>query len=140
MSTNCFTSHATVRFSDADPAGILFFGRIFEFAHAALESFVVDCGIGWETWFSSPVWAVPIVNAQADYKNSMKAGSQLVVDLHINKLGNSSCSFEFVFSSEQKICAIVHTTHVFIEKSSCKSLSIPEPIRSVLTRYLPAAS
>jgi acyl-CoA thioesterase FadM len=136
MSSLQHSTQVGIRFSDADPAGILFFGRLFELSHAALESFVVASGIGWQDWYASPTWAVPIVCAKADYKLPLKTGATVVVDVLVTKVGRSSCSFEFVFKCEEIVHAVATTTHVFVSKDGFSSLPIPESIRAILQQYL----
>lgn len=93
-----FTRTVTVRFDEADPAGILFYGRILELAHRVFEEFVVSEVVGrWEDWFRTGDFIVPIRHAEATYSRPMRPGKSYLAELAIVRLGESSFEVRTVF-------------------------------------------
>ena len=53
----------TIRFEDADPAGVVFYPRAIALAHAAVENLIRCSPLGLEAWFASPTHAAPLRRA-----------------------------------------------------------------------------
>ncbi len=85
----------TVRFFEADRAGVAFFGRIFEYAHAAEEELLATCGCDIRTNFDERGWGLPIRHAESDYRRRLKLGEHLCVAVSVHQLGSSSITFQF---------------------------------------------
>ena len=122
----------TLRFQHCDPAGILFYPKIYELAHETLESFVESHFSSYNIWFSHPEYAVPIVHAEADFKIPMKLNNEITVEVYKTHQGESSLQFEFHFkkTNGDKLltCALVKSVHCFIDKKTMKKTAIPESI------------
>ena len=50
---NIFEKTLKVYFEHTDMAGVLFFSRVFDLAHACLEDYVASQNIGWDFWFKN---------------------------------------------------------------------------------------
>ncbi len=118
-----------IKFGDTDPAGILFFARLFELAHEALEEFVSKSPVGWSYWFQNEHFFVPIRNANAEYFSPVRAGKIYVGRLTVERWGTTSMTISFGIYEvgTGKICAQAHTTHVFVSRSF-ESIQIPDLI------------
>ncbi len=66
-------THA-VRFSEVDGAGIVFFSRVFEIAHAAYEAWLSEGGAPLAVVLAAADWVLPLVRAEADYHAPMRLG------------------------------------------------------------------
>lgn len=122
-----------VHFDDGDPAGITFFANYFRFAERAFELSLKNSEITWKHWFDHPEWGVPLKHVEAEYKRPLRPGQNCYVRQSVEKLGESSLVLlSEVLDSEKNLCAVVKTTHVFIEKPSLKKRSIPQEIRKFL--------
>lgn len=63
-----FHTEIQIRFREADPAGILFFGHVFALAHDCFEGFIEETGFGWKNWFNvRGEYLVPIRHTEANY-------------------------------------------------------------------------
>ena len=87
-----FAVPLTVRFVEADRAGIAFFGRAFEYAHAALEELLLAAGCPIRETFDRRGWGLPIVHAEADYRRPLVLGDRLVVEVGVHRVVSSSIS------------------------------------------------
>lgn len=135
-----FESKITVTFGDCDPAGILYFARIFDFSHQVFEEFIEQSGIGWANWFRKGPFIVPLKHVEADYQSPLLPGQSYSVKARVARLGDSSFEMEYSFlgteSSSPKTHAVVKMVHVFADAENHKKISIPEPIRSKLQQNI----
>ncbi|MCB0391317.1 MAG: thioesterase family protein [Bdellovibrionales bacterium] len=121
-------------FSLSDPAGIVFFQKVFDIAHQVLEDFIKQSDIGWDNWFNNLHWAAPLVHCESQFIFPLISGENIEVDLSLLKLGETSVSFSFAFRQGNIECCIVKTSHVFIKKDTKEKIPIPILIRNVLDK------
>lgn len=123
-----------VLFQECDPAGILFFARVFDYCHEALQSFLVQKEIGYQDWFSSPEYAIPLVHSEAFFKAPIQPDELLNIEVKVSHLGNSSIQFSYLLKTAAAgvICAECKTAHVFVGKSTLAKIEMPKLIKSKL--------
>lgn len=117
-----------VSFSDADPAGIVFFANIFNYAHKALELFKASQK-SWDGWFNDPKVGWPLRHAEAEFFAPIRVGRYIKTVLYLDKQGNNSICFRCMIYQEipqakvadaagdepplkEILCATVKTVHV----------------------------
>jgi acyl-CoA thioesterase FadM len=123
----------TIRFEDADPAGVVFYPRAIALAHAAVENLIRCSPLGWEAWFASPTHAAPLRRAEADFFHPMHPGETFQTRAAVEKLGNTSVAFLVEFSDRAgRTTARVRTVHVLIDKRSGEPVPLTGEIRSAL--------
>ena len=130
-----FSTKRMIEFGMCDIGGVLFFAKIFELAHSVYEEFIKN---NLETnYFENEKFAVPLVNAEADYHSPIKLHSHLTAQLQVAKIGTTSFQLSIKFLDEfNKPKATVNTTHVFLEKSNMLKAKIPIDVLSVLQKHL----
>ena len=136
-----FRHTLTVQFDDADPRGILFYGRIHILAHRAFEAFVATEVVArWEDWFLADGFIVPIRQAAATFHRPIRPGHRYVAEVTVTKIGESSFEVGTRFleaDEEAHVCAETRVTHVFADPARFRSMAIPAAIRSRLEAHLP---
>lgn len=121
-----------MRFGDCDPAGVIFYPRAFELAHAAVEEFL-RAAIGGDAWFSSAVYAFPIRHAEADFLAPMKPGETFRVRVSVQQTGTTSMTFVAEFTDSAGLAAArVRTVQVAVDRASGKATAIPAEVLSKL--------
>lgn len=131
-----FSSSVTVRFYDADVAGITFHGTIFRLAHDSFEEFLSTIGKTWDEWFRHPQYACPIRKAEAEYFKPLYPGKKYRVEICVSQLGSSSFTMKHQFINEaDELCAVVHKVHVYVDRTVLKPLALPESLRKTLAEY-----
>lgn len=109
----------TIRFEDADPAGVVFYPRAIALAHSAVEELIRRSTLGWDTWFASATHAAPLRRAEADFFLPMKVGQSFVARASVEKMGATSVTFLVEFRNASGLAAAqVHTVHVIVDKST----------------------
>ena len=82
------------RFFEVDRAGIVFFGRFFEYAHAAYEELLVAAVGPGEQMFREAPWGTPLVHAEADFAQPVFMGDALLVRSNIVARSRRTLTFE----------------------------------------------
>ena len=125
-----FQTNVTIRFEDADPAGVIFYSRALALAHAAVENLIRQSPLGWDAWFASPTYAAPLRRAEADFFLPMRPGETFTARVTVEKLGNTSITFLVEFTDAAgNPAARIRTTHVLIDKSTGQPIPLTGPIR-----------
>jgi len=121
-----------VKFSDADAAGVQFYGRIFEFTHAAFESFVKSKNL-YNEYFASSDFAFPIIKVEADYKLPLFPGEEVTVEINMREMRQSSFSLTFkVLKEGGTLAAEVSTVIVCVDKKKWQKSLLPPLIKEML--------
>ena len=136
MESQGFSTRIRLRYRDADPEGILFFGRPYAIAHDVYEEFVSFLGCDWRSWFQNPEWAVPIRSSSCDHLRPMRAGSECEVKVAVEKIGESSFTLRYEFNCEGTSSAVVRLVHTFVDKKKFAKRPIPSEIRDRLQACL----
>lgn len=131
-------SHATrVRFHQADPAGVLFYGRVFELVNDAYEELVRAAGFVYDDHFGMLDYATPVVHVEADYKRPMAAGERLVVELTVTRIGRASFTMAFrILGADGVERATGNVVHAFVSAATFQTIEIPAAVRAGLDAYL----
>ena len=132
-----FAIEFPVRFQDADPAGVLFFGRIYDYCHQAYEEFWDSEGVDKTRFFSGADYLVPIVHSRADYRAPIRHGQRIRVRIAVARVGRASFTLAYdVTTLDGESRAAVSTVHAFVNRATMKPIPIPEPLRGILRRHL----
>lgn len=137
-----FNSKVTLRFRDADPAGVMFFGNIMGLAHDVFEDFARFNDIPWDEWFKNSNFVCPIRHTEVDYQAPMIPGHDYQIIAKIVKISQSSFTMHYEFRNEQnKLCVRVQMVHVFVDPKTMQKTAFPEKYLKVFTKYcLPDAN
>lgn len=134
--TLAFQTKMKIRFRDADPAGIMFFGNILGLTHDVFEEFIDSLGISWQEWFKPVQWACPIRHAEVEYLSPFVPGKTYVAAAQVLKIGQTSFQMQYEFlTKEQKICARVKVVHSFVDQKTFQKADVPQRYRELFSKY-----
>ncbi len=119
-----------VRFHDADPAGITFFGRIFTYCHDAYEELMREGGVPLHDLGDL---GLPLGHASADFVRPLPHGAELTVEIRVAELKAKTFTLEHTVLSGGEPCARLKTVHIAISKTSKRSVPLPERITQLLS-------
>jgi acyl-CoA thioesterase FadM len=131
-----FKQQIPIRFRQADPAGILFFGNVPGIAHDCFEDFLQEAGFSYKDWFESDQFIVPIRHLECNFHAAFLPGKTHWIQATVAQIKDTSFQMKYVFSTELGVCAEVTMVHAFLDKKSKKKISVPEIVRSRLEKYL----
>lgn len=110
-----------------DRAGIVYFGRVFEYCHIAYEELMTAIFGGIEGVFSGTDWGMPLVHAEADYKAPMRLDDRLTVELRVERLGAGSVCFGYrVVGAAGSLRATAQLVHAFVDMQRFTKRDVPQ--------------
>jgi acyl-CoA thioesterase FadM len=125
------------QFYQADPAGVLFYGRVFELFHQAYAAFVEHVGIDYATHFGIRDYAVPIVHAEADCRAPIRPGERLAVEVVLERLGDSSITLSFAIRGpDGTIRATGREVHVAVDPRDFSKRPLPGSLRDAMSPWI----
>jgi 1,4-dihydroxy-2-naphthoyl-CoA hydrolase len=128
-----FQISVDVRFQDIDAAGIVFFARIFDYAHFAYERFLANCGFPLPAVLREKQFAAPLRHAEADYRAPLRYGDEVNIELSAAMVADSEITLGFrVVRGDGKVCAVVQTVHTFVSPDDYQRRSVPPGIVAAL--------
>lgn len=130
-----FAVKRRINFFDCDPAGIIFYSRLFDFCHSAYEQLIDSFELDEDYWDNS-VYVVPIVHTECDYYRPIKYGDEIEIQLLVSNLKNSSFELTYSLLLNGEKCAVVKTVHVFVSREDWNKMNIPDNIMIGLQKQL----
>ncbi len=127
-----FTIKRRINFYDCDPAGIIFFSRVFDFAHSAYELLIQSVEKQVDYWNNNN-FVVPIIRSEANYIKPMKYEDEIMINVRVSELRSSSFELSYNMENDKgELLCIVKTVHVFVNKQNWGKMEIPEYIKQSL--------
>ena len=127
-----FSTHITVRFGDADPAGLVYYPTFFHYFHIAMEEFfAARCGITYQRLMDNERIGFPTVNVQAEFFVPLVYGDEADVEMFVSRTGRSSATFEYSVrrASDATLCARATLVQVAMNLDERQAVPIPEQYR-----------
>lgn len=134
--TRTYKKSIQIRFRDADPARILYFGNLFNFAHDCFEDLIQDNGFTWNEWFKDPASIVPIRHAECDYRAPFLPGEHYEIHAVVAGFGETSLQMKYTFMQGEKVHAIVKMVHAFLDPKTKEKKAIPADVKDRLRPFL----
>ncbi len=132
-----FTAYNKVRMHDVDMAGILYFPRQFRFAHDALEDFLEQTNLTFDSLFTKEHFVFVIVHAESDYIASLRVGDKIEIVLSVEAIGNTSFTFQYhIYKKDKTLVGKAKTVHVTLDSTTRKKIPIPLLFRNFLEPHL----
>jgi len=132
-----FSTRITVRFGDADPAGLVYYPNIFHYYHIALEEFfAARCGISYQKLMADERLGFPTVNVQAEFFAPLVYGDEVDVEVFVTRTGRSSATFEYSIrrASDEILCARAILVQVAMDLDAYRAVPIPERYRQAFAQ------
>ena len=127
-----FEHRFRVRFQDLDPAGILFFARLFDHAHDAYAALLSEAGYSLKSVLEAGHIRIPLVHAEADYRQPLRLDDLIVVKTSATHYGKTSLRIDYQFLRDEICCATATTTHVFTDARTLQPVPVPQALRRCL--------
>ena len=130
-----FRTRITVRFGDADPAGLVYYPVLFHYCHVAMEEFFKErLGIPYDRLMADERIGFPTVRTEAEFLKPLVYGDEAEIEVSVARVGQSSATFEYTIkrASDTSLCARVTNVHVSMNLDTRLSISIPERYRPLL--------
>ena len=124
-----------IQFHHCDPAGILFYSRIFDFCHSAYEELINVVELEEDYW-QNERFVVPIIKSEAQYLVPMSYDEEITIELTVGEIRNSGFELNYkCINEEEETCVVVKTVHVFIDAETWEKIDIDPLVRSELEKH-----
>ncbi len=125
-----------INFYDCDPAGILFYGRIYKLCHEAYEVMLESLNFK-ESFWENKNFAVPIIHSEAKYRKPLLSGDTATIEISVTILKKSSFELTYLCKNGKgEVTNNVRTVHVFVNKTDWKKTNITDEIKKGLEKHL----
>lgn len=127
-----FSQPRTVLFQEVDAAGIVFFARFFEWFHDAYAALLVERGIRFEVVLADQEWGLPLVHAEADYREPLTFAKAFRVEVESVAAGDTSITVSYAVRAGDRVHATGKTVHVCIDRKTFRPRALPPELRGAL--------
>ena len=121
----------TIRFSDTDAAGVVYFANTLAICHEAYEASLIEAGIDARRFFSPSTTAFPIVHTEADYLRPAFCGDRQEIHLIPSLTAESDFEVQYVIcvaGNSGKPTSKALTKHVCINPVTRERQPLPQKI------------
>lgn len=133
-----FLSDRPIRFSECDPAGIVFFPRFLEMMNDLTEDwFEQGLGIPFDELHFVRRHGVPLVHTRVEFLKACRMGERLVLELRVEALGRSSIVLRIrgLVEGEERLRLRHKLAMVSMEAGRLRATPIPDDYRDRMERY-----
>lgn len=130
-----FSTRITVRFGDADPAGLVYYPVIFHYFHVAMEEFfAARCATTYARLMNDGRIGFPAVNARAEFFAPMTYGDEIEITVVVSSVGTSSVTFDYAArrAGDGVLCARSTQVHVAMNLDARRPVPVPAELRRAL--------
>ena len=134
------TMQVTVRWSDADPAGIAFYPRFFEWYDLGTETLFESLGLPWPATFERyRIVGVPIVESGSTFLSPARYGDVLTIRSSVAWVKDKTFRMEHEISVGARLCARGFEVRAWVRRPEAPAgplhaETIPEEVRARLAR------
>ena len=131
-----FRRERVIRFSDCDPAGIVFYPQYFVMLNGLVEDwFSEGLAIGWNALVLERRIGLPTVRLEVDFSAVSRMGDQVVLSLAVERLGGRSLTLALRCESrEGQLRVAVRQVLVTTSLDTHRAVDIPPDIRAAIAR------
>jgi len=127
-----------IRFSDCDPAGIVFYPQYFVMFNGLVEDWIEDgLGIGYRQLLMERRVGLPTVRLEADFKAVSRLGDPVTLSLQVERLGQRSLTLNLRCTGRggdddvrMRLRQVIVTTSL----ETHRSIDIPADLRAAIER------
>jgi 4-hydroxybenzoyl-CoA thioesterase len=137
-----FRRERLIRFSDCDPAGIVFYPQYFVMFNGLVEDWVnEELGIGYRELIVDQRIGLPTVRLEADFRAVSRMGDRVILGLAVERMGKRSLTldlhcFDAAGETRMRMRQVLVTTSL----DSHRAVEIPPALREAIGRSTPATA
>ena len=134
-----FRRERLIRFSDCDPAGIVFYPQYFVMFNGLVEDWVnEELGIGYAKLIAEQRIGLPTVRLEADFRAVSRLGDRVILGLTVERLGTRSLTLDLhCFDHQGETRMRMQQVLVTTSLDSHRAVEIPAALREAIVRGAP---
>ena len=128
-----------IRFSECDPAGIVFYPQYFVLFNDLMEAWI-DTLVpeGFAGFIGHRRCGLPTVHLEADFKAISRMGDEVMLSIELERLGKKSLALALACTGVDGVVRMtVKQTVVTTSLDTHAAIPVPDPLRQALTTTTP---
>lgn len=133
-----YRAELVVRFGDIDEAGIVYYPRLVNYFHVAMEEFFgAVLETDYPSFLSEHRLGLPAAHLEVDFLRPLRYGDHIQVEVGIEKVGNTSVTWRYrIFRpAEDQPAAQARIVTVNVDMDSFEKQPVPDWLRQKLESY-----
>ncbi len=129
-----------IRFSDCDPAGIVFYPQYFVMLNGLVEDWVSEgLGVDYHALIAERRIGLPTVRLEADFRAVSRMGDDVILGLSVERLGSRSIALALrcFDPANDELRMQVKQVLVTTSLESHRAVAVPDDIRDAILRGFP---
>lgn len=128
-----FSTARRIRFSDCDPAGIVFYPQYFVLFNGAMEDWVDAMGIGFSDLVGRRRVGMPSVRIEADFHSISRFGDSVSLELDVERVGGKSLTLAWrCVAADGSLRMAMRQVVVTTSLDSHGAIEIPDDLRAAI--------
>ncbi|MDM0070713.1 thioesterase family protein [Variovorax sp. J31P207] len=133
-----FRRERLIRFSDCDPAGIVFYPQYFVMFNGLVEDWVNAMGVGYQRLIVEQRIGLPTVRVEADFRAVSRFGDSVTLALVVERLGTRSLTLALqCVGADCELRMQMRQVLVTTSLETHRALEIPAALRDAILRGVP---
>ena len=133
-----FRRERLIRFSDCDPAGIVFYPQYFVMFNGLVEDWVDAMGIGYRHLIAEQRIGLPTVRLEADFRAVSRFGDPVTLVLAVERLGARSLTLALqCVAADGELRMQMRQVLVTTSLETHRALDVPAALREAIRRGVP---
>ncbi|MDM0018480.1 acyl-CoA thioesterase [Variovorax saccharolyticus] len=133
-----FRRERLIRFSDCDPAGIVFYPQYFVMFNGLVEDWVNAMGVGYQRLIVEQRIGLPTVRVEADFRAVSRFGDSVTLELVVERLGTRSLTLALqCVGADRELRMQMRQVLVTTSLETHRALEIPAALRDAILRGVP---
>lgn len=132
-----FSVEVPIRFSNCDPAGIVYFPEFFDLINSLVEDWFT---IGMDTSYADLMMqahiGTPTIDIQCEFIKPCRYGEHLTLELVVTKLGRTSFQLRETGTVAGELRWRTRHVLCFLSTESYRPVAIPEELREKMARFM----
>ncbi len=129
-----FSISMKVRFSDTDPAQIMYFGNYPGYFDESFIEAMRQSNISWDDR-KTMNFLMPIVEQKVQYFHPLIAGDTVKIYMTVDMIGKKVFRTQYLMTKDNTKIATGYITHVTVSYKEFKSIPIPDKFKNVLKKF-----
>jgi 4-hydroxybenzoyl-CoA thioesterase len=129
-----FTFRRPIRFAEVDAAGLVFFPRVHEYCHDALEALFAALPGGYAAFVADRGLGVPTVRLETDFRAPLRYGDVACFETTVERVGRTSITFHHRIrrDADGVVAADVRHVVVVVQLGTLTPIHVPDDVRQLL--------
>ena len=130
-----FQRERLIRFSDCDPAGIVFYPQYFVMFNGLVEDWVEEgLGVGFRQLLMERRIGLPTVRLEADFRAVSRMGDRVLLSLQVQRLGSKSIrlSSQCTSANDGELRMQMRQVLVTTSLESHQAIEVPADLRAAI--------